>query len=85
MRIGITVNKGIVKVETEDDGSLSPCNIAAQFPNVSGLKYLKLLTSSMAFVVLRICFFHLNTHDGEILIILKEKGQLDLQIAALFK
>ena len=40
MRIGTTTNEGIVEVETEDDGSLSLCNIAAQFPNASGLKYL---------------------------------------------
>jgi hypothetical protein len=40
VRIGNTKNAGIVEVETEDDGSLSLCNIAAQFPNVSGLKYL---------------------------------------------
>ena len=45
MRIGITVNEGIVVVETEDDGSLSLCNIAAQFPNVSGLKYLNKTTN----------------------------------------
>ena len=40
MRIGTTMNEGIVEVDTEDDGSLSLCNIAAQFPNASGLKYL---------------------------------------------
>ena len=40
MRIGTTMNKGIVEVETEDDGPLSQCNIAAQFHNASGLKYL---------------------------------------------
>ena len=45
MRIGITVNEGIVEVETEDNGSLSLCNIAAQFPNVSGLKYLNKTTN----------------------------------------
>ena len=40
MRIGTAMNEGIVEVEIEDDGSLSLCNIAAQFPNASGLKYL---------------------------------------------
>ena len=40
MRIGTTMNEGIVEVETEDDGSLGLCNVAAQFPNASGLKYL---------------------------------------------
>ena len=29
----------------QDDGSLSLCNIAAQFPNVSGLKYLNKTTN----------------------------------------
>lgn len=29
-----------MEVETESDGSLSLCNVAAQFPNASGLKYI---------------------------------------------
>lgn len=39
VRIGIAKDEGILEIETEDDGSLSLCNIAELFPNISGLKY----------------------------------------------
>ncbi len=39
MKIGLSLDEGLIEVETESNGSLSLCNIFAQFPNACGLKY----------------------------------------------
>ena len=77
VRIGVAEDEGIIEIETEDDGSLSVCNIAAQFPNVSGLKYfntntkfwrgVRFILANHFFISLANHFFHQKPKkDGEI-------------------
>lgn len=59
-----------MEVETESDGSLSLCNVAAQFPNASGLKYIGNTNFWRGVRRVEESFSHLRVLDGGILFML---------------